>query len=167
MSTFKWRIILSVGSVLLSIGMSPWFYNGLLADSPNLHFIVKTLNTIPDQFLAMTFTYQLPHLYWTRGYWPRFLFWEYQLLVFLFWWWVGWKLDLKAESRALGRTWTTTEAVVGLVLSLILFQRRTVNHGYPYPDAYHWVLVGWSIFLFCYSLLRFAQLWTTSRQPTR
>ena len=164
---WKWRIILSVASVLLTIGMSPWFYYGLLANSPNLNFLVDSLNTIPREFLNMTFEKQLPHLYWTKGYWPRFLFWEYQLMVFSFWWCVGWKLDLKAEERDLGRAWTIAEAVVGLALSLLLFHRRTMGRAYPYPDADHWVVFGWSVFLFCYSLLRLARLRTTSRRLAR
>jgi hypothetical protein len=166
-SAWKWRIILSVTSVLLTIGMSPWFYHGLLANSPNLYFVLNSLNTIPGQLLNMTFQYQLPHLYWTKGYWPRFLFWEYELMVFLFWWWVGWKVDLKAAARDLGRAWTIAEAVVGLGLSLLLFHRRTMGRSYPYPDADHWVVSGWSVFLLCYSLLRLAQLRATSRRLAR
>lgn len=166
-SAWKWRIILPVTIVILTIGMSPWFYHGLLANSPDLHFVLNSLNTIPRQVLNMTFQSQLPHLYWTRGYWPRFLFWEYQLMVFSFWWWIGWKFDLKAKARDLGRSWTIAEAVVVLALSLLLFHRRTMGRAYPYPDADHWVVVGWSVFLFCYSILRLAQLRTTSRPLAR
>jgi len=166
-SAWKWRIILSVTIVLLTIGMSPWFYSGLLANSPNLHFVLNSLNTIPTQFLNMTFQNQLPHLYWTRGYWPRFLFWEYQLMVFTFWWWMGWKFDLKAAARNLGRAWTIAEAVVGFAISLLLFHRRNMGRGYPYPDADHWVVFGWSVILFCYSLLRLGQLRTRSQRLAR
>ena|ERR1700722_11248636 len=164
---WKWRIVLSLTSVFLTIGMSPWFYGGLLADKPNLYFVVNSLNTIPRQLADMTFEKQLPHLYWTRGYWVRFLFWEYQLMVFSFWWWVGWKIDRKQESLDSGTAWTVAEAILGSVLSFVLFQRRTMGRAYPYPDADHWVVLAWSLFLACYSFWLIAQVWTTSRQPAR
>ena len=116
LSAWKWRIILPVAMVLLSIGLSPWFFNGLLAHSFNLFFVVMALNIVPGAIQGVTYQYQLPHLYWTHGYWVRFMFWEYMLMVFLFWWWVGWKIDLKAASLDCSRTWTIVEIILGLAL---------------------------------------------------
>ncbi len=169
MKNWKWRIVISVVSVLLSVGMSPWFYNGLLAHSSNLYFVVNVLDLVPRTFGDITAKYQIDHqlLYWTRGYWLRYLFWEYQLMVFLFWWWVGWKLDLKAASRDCGRAWMTAEAVLGLGLSIMVFEQRVVERIYPYPDAGQWAMILWSMILFGYFLVRLSQLWAMTRQQAR
>jgi hypothetical protein len=129
--------------------------------------MVESLNAVPAQLLSLTYQSQLPHLHWTRGYWVRFFFWEYQLMVFSFWWWVGWKFDLQAEGHDWGRAGTIAEAVAGIVLSIVLFEHRTVLRVYPYRDAEQWVVVGWSILLSGYFLMRLARLWITSRQPAR
>lgn len=167
MRTWKWRIILSVGVVFLSIGMSPWFFNGFLADSPNLYFVISGLNVVPGSILDATFEHQLGHLYWTRGYWARFLFWEYQLMIFLFWWWVGWKIDLTLAARNCWRGYTIAEIVGGLGLSLMLFVRRGAEHPYPYRDAGPWLMMAWSVALLGYSLLQLRQLHGASGQMAR
>ncbi len=158
MSSWKWRIILSAGIVLLSVGMSPWFFNGLLAHSFDLYFLVSCLNVIPGSVLSAIFPYEIGHLHWTRGYWARFIFWQYHLMVFLFWWWVGWKIDLKFSSKGCSRRWTIAEVVAGLGLSLALFLRHDAQRLYPYPDAGRWLVMAWSLALLAYSLVRLAQI---------
>ncbi|MFZ0335219.1 MAG: hypothetical protein WAN10_18840 [Candidatus Acidiferrales bacterium] len=161
MKTWTWRIVLAVVNVILSIGMSPWFFGGLLAHSVNLHFFVNCINVVPTFVSAMTATYQIDHhlLYWTHGYWVRYLFWEHQLLVFLFWWWAGWKIDLKMASRDCGRAWTIAEVAVALGLSLLLPLHRPYERGYPYVVAFRFVTLAWAVALFAYSLSGFLRLW--------
>jgi hypothetical protein len=167
LSAWKWRIILSAAIVLLSIGLSPWFFNGLLAHSFNLFFVVMALTLVPRAIQGATYQYQLPHLYWTHGYWLRFMFWEYQLIVLLFWWWIGWKIDTKTESRDCSRNWTIVEIILGLACSLVTFQLRAGERLPPYPNAGPWLAITWSVILLSYSLLCLSQLWATRRQPTR
>ncbi len=47
MTNWKWRIALSVANLLLALGMSPGFYHGHLARSPNLYFAVHCLDLVP------------------------------------------------------------------------------------------------------------------------
>ncbi len=162
--TWKWRIVLSVAVVLVSIGMSPAFFNRLLAYSIHLYFLVSCLNVVPESVLKATFPYEIRHLHWTRGYWPRFIFWEYQLMVFLFWWWVGWKIDLRLSSSDCSRNGTIAEIVVGLGLSLTLFLRRDTEYLYPYRDAGRWLMMAWSAAFLGYSVVRLSQLVKMSRQ---
>ena len=164
-SAWKWRIILSVTIVLLTIGMSPWFYSGLLANSPNLHFVLNSLNTIPAQLLNMTFQNQLPHLYWTRGYWPRFLF---GISVDGFHIGGGWpQIRPQGGGARLGARLYDRRGRRGIRNFAPPFHRRNMGRAYPYPDADHWVVFGWSGFPFCYSLLQLAQLRTRSQRLAR
>jgi len=166
MKTWKWRIALPIANVLLAIGMSPWFYNGLLANSPNLYFAVQCLDVVPTVVSDRSATFQISHqmLYWTRGYWVRSLFWEHQVMVFLFWCWVGWKIDLASASLDCGRVCTIVEGVVGFVLSPLPYLHSRTYRMYPYPNALRWVLIGWSVALFCYSLVRLSRVLATRRR---
>ncbi len=155
---WKWRIILSSAAVLLSIGMSPSFFNGVLANRPSLWFVTSALNLVPSSILAVLFPYEIGHLYWTRGYWVRFVFWQSQFLVFWFWWWIGWKIDLRSAARDCSRNWTIAEIAVGLGLSFMLFIRRGAGRAYPYGGATPWLMMAWSAVLLMYSLVRLRQL---------
>jgi len=95
------------------------------------------------------------------------MFWEYQLLVFLFWWWVGWKIDMKTQSPDCSRKWTIVEIILGLACSLVTFQLRAGERLPPYPDAGPWLAIAWSVILLSYSLICLSQLWAMRRQPTR
>ncbi len=75
-----------------------------------------------------------------------YLFWEYNLILFLFWWWVSWKIDLRNASRDCGRAWTIAEFIFGLTLSLVLLlQSGNQNPRGPYPQAVEWVRMGWAL----------------------
>jgi hypothetical protein len=167
LNAWKWRIVLPVAIVLLSIGLSPLLFNGLLAHSFNLFFVVMTLTLVPRAIQGVTYQYQLPHLYWTHGYWFRFMFWEQLLMVFLFWCWVGWKIDLKAAGRDCSNTWTIVEIILGLACSLVTFQIRAGERLPPYRNAGPWLAIMWSAILLSYSLLRVSQLLATPRRPSR
>ncbi len=143
------RIVLSAANALLGFALSPQCFHGAFAFSPGLYFLVSGLDLVPRDFANMVGTYQINHhLLW--GYWVRFLFWEYLLMVFLFWWWIGWKIDLKIARRSSGPIWTWAEFVLGVGLSLmLLFEPRAERVNVP--DL---MSIVWGVVLVCYSLLQ-------------
>lgn len=171
MKNRKWRLILSVADTLLSLGLSPQFYHGLLAGSVTVLYLVRCLNLVPAAFVEVTGIWRTYHVV-LGGRDSGFLFyffWNSQFLNFLFWWWVGWKIDLRVASRDCGRVWTLAEAVAGFALSLVVFfDFRTVRH-FAVPGvrmmmtgeyAVQAARIGWALALFCYSIFRLRQLWT-------
>jgi hypothetical protein len=149
MKTWTWRIVLSAANALLGFALSPQSFHGAFAFSPGLYFLVSGLDLVPRDFTNMVGTYQINHhLLW--GYWVRFLFWEYLLTVFLFWWWIGWKIDLKIARRSSGPIWTWAEFVLGVGLSLmLLFEPRAERVNVPGLMS-----IFWGVVLVCYSLLQ-------------
>jgi hypothetical protein len=149
MKTWTWRIVLSAANALLGFALSPQSFHGAVAFSPGLYFLVSGLDLVPRDFTNMVGTYQINHhLLW--GYWVRFLFWEYLLTVFLFWWWIGWKIDLKIARRSSGPIWTWAEFVLGVGLSLmLLFEPRAERVNVPGLMS-----IFWGVVLVCYSLLQ-------------
>jgi hypothetical protein len=80
----------------------------------------------------------------------RFLFWEYLLTVFLFWWWIGWKIDLKIARRSSGPICTWAEFVLGIGLSVMLvFEPRSER-----VNVLGLMPIVWCVVLVCYSLLQ-------------
>lgn len=149
MKTWTWRIVLSAANALLGFALSPQSFHGAVAFSPGLYFLVSGLDLVPRDFTNMVGTYQINHhLLW--GYWVRFLFWKYLLTVFLFWWWIGWKIDLKIARRSSGPIWTWAEFVLGVGLSLmLLFEPRAERVNVPGLMS-----IFWGVVLVCYSLLQ-------------
>jgi hypothetical protein len=152
MKTWTWRIVLSVTNVALSVGMSPRFYHCLLAHSADLFFAVRCLETVPYVVTNMIETFQLTHnqVLWARGNWVSHLFWEYQLTAFLFWWWVGWKIDLEISSDVASPRSMLLDSVLGLALALLLFFEP---QGGP-AQGFGWASIPWGIALLCFSLLQ-------------
>ncbi|HXW90496.1 MAG TPA: hypothetical protein VEK33_08110 [Terriglobales bacterium] len=155
--------MLPVVSVLLPLGLSPSFLHGLFAYSPNLFFFVSCWNLVPEAILSVISPHE--NLYWTHGRWALFLFWQYEFTVFLFWCWVGWKIDLRAASRDCGSACTITEILLGVALSITMFALRFRVLVPPYREAGPWIAMAWSLVILCYSLLRLSNLWTATRQP--
>jgi hypothetical protein len=145
--------------------LSPSFLHGLFAYSPNLFFFVSCWNLVAEAISSMLSLHETLH--WTHGHWPLFLFWQYELIAFLFWLWVGWKIDLRATSRDCGTACAITEIILGLALSIMMFVLRSRVLVPPYRDAGPWVVMAWSLVILSYSLLRAWNLWVASRQRVR
>lgn len=166
MKTWTWRILLAVVNVMLVLSLSPAFFRGLLAHSMSLYLILNCLNVVPFTVFNTIASYQISHhfLYWTHGYWARFLFWEMQAFIFLFWFWVGWKIDLRVASRDAAPAWGIVEAVLGLALSLVLLLTRPIPPAPGYAGVFRWVVMLWAVALFAYALFSFTRLWRAPRQ---
>lgn len=170
MKARKWRIVLSVADTLLSLGLSPQFYHGLLAVSFTVLYLVRCLNLVPAAFVGVTGIWRTYHvvLGGRGGGWLFYFFWNSQFLNFLFWWWIGWKIDLRVASRDCGRAWTLAEAIVGFTLSLmVLLEFRAVGH-FAMPRgrmmmtgeyAVQAARIGWALALFCYFAFRLRRVW--------
>jgi hypothetical protein len=156
--SWKWRIILPVAIVLLSIGLSPFYFQGILAHSFSLFFVSTALNIVPATVFNGSYPWQQAFLRWMSSYWKRFGFWEYQFLVFLFWLWVGWKIDLKVASRDCARTWTIAEIILALACSLMAFQFRAGVQLPSCPNAIPRIAIAWSVILVSYAVFRLSQL---------
>ena len=165
MRSWTWRIVLPVVSVLLPMGLSPSFLHGIFAYSPNLYFFVSCWNLVPEAILSVVSPHE--NLYWTHGYWPLFLLWQFESTVFFFWCWVGWKIDRRATLRDSGTACMIAEIIIGLALSTMIFAWRSQVPVPPYREAGPWIAMGWSLVILCYSLLRVSNLWTATRQRAR
>ena len=155
MKAWKWRIVLSVADTLLSLGLSPQFYHGLLAHSFMFYFLVRCLNLVPSVFVGVTGIWRSYHIILgSPGSWTFYLFWNSQFLNFLFWWWVGWKIDLKVASRDCARGWTLAEVILGFMLSLMVLLSFHAGE----PVAMQAARIGWGVALFCYSLFLLPRL---------
>ena len=171
----KWRIVLSVADTLLSLGLSPQFYHGLLARSFTVLYLVRCLNLVPAAFVDVTGIWRTYHVVvgGASGGWLFYFFWNSQFLNFTFWWWLGWKIDLKVASRDCGRGWTLAEAIGGFMLSfMMLLDFQTVRHLAMIENRMitgEYVVqaarIGWALALFCYSCLRLRRVWATLRLP--
>jgi hypothetical protein len=95
-----------------------------------------------------------------------FLFCQYELMVFLFWFWVGWIIDRTAALRDCGTACTIAEIILGLALSTMMFALRSRVPVFPYREAGPWIAMAWGLVILCYSLLRVSNLWTATRQPS-
>ena len=128
--------------------LSPQAFHGEPAHSSGLYLLVRCLDPVPR--VVVTDIFRL-NLHVAMGHhWLTTLFWEYILVMFLFWWWVGWKIDLKTASRGSGPTWTLAEFAVGLTLALMLFFEPRIEHGQGFGLA----SMVWGVALLCYSLLQ-------------
>lgn len=165
MKTWACRIVLPVVMVILSMGMSPWFFGGFLAHSLGLYLVVNCLNVVPFTLFNTIAPFQINHqlFYSGHSYWARSFFWEIQVLVFLFWFWVGWRIDHRLASRDSAPASAIVEAVLAVALALFLF----LNHPAPlapgYAEIYRWIVRLWVLALLLFAILRVSRLWSTQR----
>jgi hypothetical protein len=151
MKTWAWRILLSAANVLMAAATSPQVFHGAFAYNPGFYFHVNSLDLVPRALVNLTFVHQMNHhLFWPKGYWIQSVFWEYLLLVFLFWWWVGSNIDRRISLRRSGPTWTWVEFTLALGLSLMLFFESRTGHS----QAFGLISIAWGIVLMGYSLLQ-------------
>jgi len=131
--------------------MSPWFYRGLLAHSADLFFAVRCLEMLPYIVADTTQRFQLTHhqFLWATGNWVSYFFWEYELMVFLFWWWAGWKIDLEISSDVARPRSMLLDSVLGLALALLLFF-EPAGHAQGFGLA----SIAWGIAFLCFALLQ-------------
>ena len=162
MKTWRWRVVLSVANLLWQIGQTSEVHVWLLSHSVSaehaIYWATYCLDVVPTTAMNLLPNFAMTHhLLWLIP--GGHLYFEYCLALFLFWWWVGWKIDTRAASRDCGLAGTIADFVLAVTLSLILFlQNGTVRHS-PYPSAIWWAMIVWSVLLLCFSLLR---LWRLS-----
>ncbi len=106
MKKFRWRICLPVFNLLLAIGMSVvglhqyekvqhrFQGHGRGSYVPPAQLTVDSLNIVP--FFLSNFLHN--RFLWWRSFWDREWFYgvsaDFFVLLFLFWFWVGWQLDV-------------------------------------------------------------------------
>lgn len=164
MKHYKWRIVLSVADTLLSLGLSPQFYHGLLAHSRAVVYLVWSLNLVPAAFVEVTGISRTYHvvLGGQGSGWLFYFFWNSQFLNFLFWWWVGWRIDMKDASRDSGLRWSLVEVIFGFMLALMLLLAFSTRENVAIQVA----TIGWIAALVCYSFFRLARVRAMLRLPS-
>jgi hypothetical protein len=181
MHKWKWSIGLSITSLVLAIGMSAlgareyevdhrlhpeYFYHGNSYYSPAGQWMNYCLNAPPYVFTNLLVDFVMRHHLlpssWFDHYCFYFVHYEYYLVVFLFWWWVGWKIEVKLASRDSWGLWTTLESLLGIAFSaVLLFYGVTGLANRNLIQAIVVSMVVWGIFLLWYFVL---YLW---RKPER
>jgi hypothetical protein len=168
MRRWKWRIALSAGNLLLAIGMSAiglreWAIDsahhvGGIGYEPTAQWLSYCINAPPFAFTNLLLNFAMGHHLLPSGWWDvhcfHFVRYEYYVALFLLWWWIGWKIDMKLAARESGRSWTIAESSIGLVLSLMLLFVGSMDVGNDYGiHAVAWSMVGWGTVLMYYFLV--------------
>jgi hypothetical protein len=171
MKTWKWRIVLAVANLFLAVGMSAvgarqwatdrnlhpeYFYHGNLYYIPTAQWLSYCLN-VPS-FAAVnlagnfTMSYHLLPSGWFGTYCFYFVHYEYYLALFLFWWWVGWKIDMKLTPHEYRTLWiVVVEALLGTVVSIaLLFQGVVALRSWATIHAIAYSMVVWGAVLLLY-----------------
>lgn len=113
MKMLKWRLFLSasslvVAAILFKVGLAQertmhehhpdYFYEGSYSYTPPALIISYSLNApslVLSQFVHNLLTRRLN---WTERWFPYGKI-EYYIIVFAFWWFVGWRIDAKGSLR--------------------------------------------------------------------
>jgi len=180
MERWKWRLVLSIGNLILALGMSAlgarewaadliahpqYFYHGNLYYSPTAQWLSYCLNApsfyVVNLFGSFAMRHHLLPPGWFGAYCFYFVHYEYYLALFLLWWWIGWEIDMSLDSLRRHTPFTVPGAVFGIVLSIgLLFQGIASLRS---PEVIHAIaasMVVWGIGLMCcFAFL----LWRTKR----
>ena len=173
MKTYKWRIVLSIGNVLLAVGMSAVgvhqytvdhrlhpeaFYHGNLYYVPAAQWWNYCLNAPSQAVVGLAHYYVLPSGW--SGFWVfYFVPYEYYVAVFLLWWWIGWRIDTRASFSRIKVAWGIVELLACLALSapLIFYGNDGLQRGYAIPGVAR-SEIAWGLGLLAYSLFRISVL---------
>jgi hypothetical protein len=139
MRRWKWRIVLAAVNLLLAIGMSAvgmreyaadhqlhpgYFYHGNRYYVPTAQWISYCLNApahlVANMFDDFAMRYHLMPSRWFGVWCFYFVHYEFYAAVFLFWWWMGWKVDAKMVSQNCSASWGIAESLVGLCVAVLL-----------------------------------------------
>jgi hypothetical protein len=184
MNALRWRIALSLGNLLSAITMSlvgehqyerdrrahpNYSYRASGLYQPTAQSASYCLNIPPfavsNLFLNFAMSRQvLPPSWWDVNcfYFVRY---EFYVGLFFFWWWVGWKVDLKLASRNTRRTWKIVESSLGIVLALLLLTDGGIEAWSDYSvHATAWAMVAWGAALLYYFLF---ELWPFKVVPAQ
>ncbi len=172
---WKWTLILSFGNLLLAVGMSTVglreyerfhvthpgaFYHGNIYYEPAPQLLSYCLNAPPfavsNVFLNFVMIHHILPQSWLDVHCFYFVRYEFYVGLFLFWWWVGWQVDMKLASRNSGRAWRIVESSLGIVLALLLLADGSIGAWNDHAiQAIAWAMVAWGAILLYYFLLRF------------
>ncbi|HWO39264.1 MAG TPA: hypothetical protein VNO32_61615 [Candidatus Acidoferrum sp.] len=134
MKTLKWRFLLSVAGLALAAILfhvalvqertmhknhPDYFHEGYYVYTPPALTISYSLNApslVLSQFINNLLT---RHFNWTES-WFRFGEIEYYVIVFAFWWCVGWRIDARGSRRNGSLLLRIVCALVGTAFSILL-----------------------------------------------
>jgi hypothetical protein len=185
MKRWKWRFVLSIVNLIVALGMSAlgarewaadlivhpqYFYHGNLYYSPIAQWLSYCLNApsfyVVNLFGSFAMRYHLLPPGWFGIYCFYFVRYEYFLALFLFWWWVGWSVDMGLASHERGTSWTAlVEALCGIVLSIALLSQGISdlrNSAVIYAIAVSRVV--WGLCLLCYFVRLLWSTWSVGPQ---
>ncbi len=171
MKTWKWRVVLAVANLVLAVGMSAlgarewavdhrlhpeYFYHGNLYYVPTAQWLSYCLNVPSFAVVNLTGNFAMRHHLLPSGWFGTYCFYfvhyEYYLALFLFWWWVGWKIDMNLASRERRKLWiVVVEALFGIVVSMaLLFQGVAGLRSWVVIHAIAYSMVTWGAVLLLY-----------------
>jgi len=155
MKPYKWRAILSVANLVLALALSAIglreyrlfrqtnpgaFHEVNLAYLPSAQLVMYSVdapafvvNNLIGRGLART---RLWECEWIRGSWFFRVSRSFYLLVFLFWWLVGWTIDSQVRAGISRQGIGIPGDVAGVLLSLgLLYVGFEFLYRYDYPSA--------------------------------
>jgi len=105
-----------------------YFYHGNLYYSPTAQWLSYCLNapsfTVVNLAGNFAMRYHLLPSSWFDTYCFYFVHYEYYFTLSLFWWWVGWKIDMGPASCERHASWTAVvETLLGIVLAITLLSQ--------------------------------------------
>ena len=173
MRTFKWRIILSLASLFVAVGLSALglqeyeafrqsqpgaVYHGHHAYLPTAQLISYSMNAPVFLLTNLLGTVPAWRLLWRGKSYFYYVSAEFYVLLSLFWWWIGWRLDVKSKpdrerslTAVVGYLSGALIALALLCSGIYLFTRfEFPSEWVPGGRAIPLSLLLWGTALLCY-----------------
>lgn len=187
MKTFKWRLILStlnLGSAisLSALGMQQYqtfrrlhpfaFYEGTFVYIPPSQLVSDCLNAPAFVLANLLGNIRAWKYFWAGSALGGTVFHDvnvtFYALLFVFWWWIGWRIDIKSRHSSLtvlAALFWVASALLSLILAYagtqILRTSQLLTGGVSGQRFIAISMLGWGIGLFCYC----ARMLSSFREP--
>lgn len=174
MAKFKWRVILSMSNLFAAVCQSALgqhqydvfrrahlHTDAVVPYIPTAQLISYCINAPSFVFANLLGNLSAWETFWggrgLGGYWFHVVSPTFYLVLFCFWWWVGWRFDVKPEPDRRKSFVAVLGYLSGAILSLVLVYLGLqvlmpgsvsdhVPGGLPVPLS----MVFWGVALFCY-----------------
>jgi hypothetical protein len=178
MKTAKWRLLLSTSSlalaaILFEVGLvqegkmhgnhPDYFHEGYYVYTPPTLIASYTLNAPSLVFSQLVHNFLTRRVGWTESWFPYGEV-EYYIIVFAFWWLVGWRIDARGSPRNLSSFLRVLVCLVGAAFAMLLLYGGVVSRREEYGTRLSPVSMAlWGLALFAYFGATLVRYWTEDK----